>query len=140
MAVLLNVGVVAFYAGLNGLIALVLAFLVLRQRRRFRVGIGSGGHPALEQAMRAQANFVEYAPLILLLLLFLALTGLATAWLHALGVALTLGRALHAWGLSTKPGWSPGRFFGTALTLLTLLAVAILCLVHGAAAIAGRAG
>jgi uncharacterized membrane protein YecN with MAPEG domain len=132
-----SVAVVTFYAGLNGLIALVLAILVIRQRQRTRTEFGTGGHRALEQAIRVQGNFVENVPLILILLLLLALGGLGPLWLHLLGIALTAGRILHAWGLSTNPGQSFGRSAGIALTWATLLVALALCLMRGAAMLAG---
>jgi uncharacterized membrane protein YecN with MAPEG domain len=130
-----SVAIVTFYAGLNALIALVLVFLVERQRLKTRTMLGAGGHPALEQAIRAHGNFVEYVPLILLLLLLLELGGLRPRWLHVLGIVLTLARILHAWGLSTNPGRSFGRAAGAGLTWLTLLAALVLCIVRGAAAL-----
>ena len=63
------VSITLFYAGLNGLIALGLAFLVVRLRQKTGTGIGTGTSPALERAIRAHGNFVEYVPLILILLL-----------------------------------------------------------------------
>jgi uncharacterized membrane protein YecN with MAPEG domain len=60
-------------------------------------------------------------------------------WLHLMGIALTLGRILHAWGLSTSPGESFGRAAGTTLTWLTLLAALTLCIVRGAVALVASA-
>lgn len=133
----MSVAVVTFYAGINGLIALVLVVLVVRQRGKTKTGLGTGGHLALEQAIRVHGNFIEYVPLILILLLLLELGGLAPLWLHLMGIALTLGRILHAWGLSTSPGESFGRAAGTTLTWLTLLAAFTLCIVRGAMMLAG---
>jgi uncharacterized protein len=135
----MSVAVVTFYAGLNGLIALVLVVLVVRQRGKTKTGLGTGGHLALEQAIRVHGNFIEYVPLILILMLLLELGGLAPLWLHLMGIALTLGRILHAWGLSTSPGESFGRAAGTTLTWLTLLAAFTLCIVRGALALLGSA-
>jgi uncharacterized membrane protein YecN with MAPEG domain len=132
-----SVAIVMFYAGLNALIALVLALRVVRLRSTTKTDLGTGGHPALERAIRAHGNFIEYVPLILVLLLLLELSGLGAIWLHAMGIALTLGRILHAWSLSTNPGESFGRLSGIFLTWLTLLAALILCIVRGGAALAG---
>ena len=119
--------VTLFYAGLSGLLLLVLSFQVVGLRRRHQVGLGSGDQPALERAIRVQANFCEYVPLALLILLTLELSAaLPTVVLHALGVALALGRFLHAWGLSRTGGVSRGRFIGTVLTWLMLLAGSLL--------------
>lgn len=129
------VAVVAFYAGLNGLIAMTLVLMVMRQRQRTKTGFGTGGHLSLEQAIRVHGNFVEYVPLILLLMLMLALTGLGALWLHLMGIALTIGRVLHAWGLSRSAGESFGRAAGTGLTWLVLIAAALLAIWKGLAAL-----
>ncbi|HEX7970029.1 MAG TPA: MAPEG family protein [Stellaceae bacterium] len=135
-----SVAIVTFYAGLNAVIAFVLAALVIRQRQKTRTVFGTGGHLPLEQAIRAHGNFVEYVPLILLLMLLLELGGLGALWLHLMGVALTLGRLLHAWGLSTTHRGSFGRSAGIALTWLAMLAAIVLCIVRGAVALAGAQG
>ena len=127
--------IVTFCAGLNGLIALVLAALVVRQRGKTKTSLGTGGHAALEQAVRAHGNFIEYVPLILLLLLLLELCGTRVIVLYGLGAALTIGRILHAWGLHTAPGESIGRLAGITLTWATLLIAAVLAIVHGVAAL-----
>jgi uncharacterized membrane protein YecN with MAPEG domain len=123
--------IVSLYAGINGLIALALAVRVVRQRSKTGTSLGSGGHAALEQAIRVHGNFIEYVPLVLILLALLELDGTPALRLHVLGAALTLGRILHAWGLSSKPGLSFGRSAGIALTWATLLAAAISTLLAG---------
>jgi hypothetical protein len=127
--------IVSLYAGINGLIALALAVRVVRQRSKTGTSLGSGGHAALEQAIRVHGNFIEYVPLVLILLALLELDGTPALRLHVLGAALTLGRILHAWGLSSKPGLSFGRSAGIALTWATLLAAAISTLLAGLGAL-----
>ena len=113
------------FAALHALMLVALAVPISRRRRRQRIGIGDGGDAQLALSIRVQANFIEYVPLALLLLLLLELGGLAAAWLYAFGAALLLGRILHATGLSRSPGVTFGRFWGTALTWLDLLAMAL---------------
>lgn len=126
------VSITLFYAGLNGLIAIALALGVVRQRQRTRTDFGSGGNPALERAIRAHGNFVEYVPLILILLLLLELCGTPAWRLHTMGAALTLGRVLHGWGLSRSSGRSFGRGVGIVLTWIVLVAASVSALVSGA--------
>ncbi len=115
------------YAGLSGLLLLALSFQVVGLRRKHRVGLGTGDHPALERAVRVHANFCEYVPIALLLLLVLELGAALPAWLlHALGIMLIVGRVLHAAGLSRSAGTSTGRFVGTLLTWLMILVSALL--------------
>ena len=66
--------VTPLYAGLLGLMLLVLSALVSRQRLRHKVSIGDGDVPSVRAAMRVQANFVEYVPLALILLVLLELS------------------------------------------------------------------
>ena len=131
----MSVPVVTFYAGLNALIAFVLVVLVVRQRGKTKTGLGTGGHLALEQAIRAHGNFIEYAPFILLLMLIDAMGGESLYWLHGMGMALTVARLLHPWGLLGNPGTSVGRFSGINLTWIVMLVALVRCLMLGAAAL-----
>jgi uncharacterized protein len=58
----------ALWAALLAPVCLWLSMRVIGQRRRARIAIGTGGDPALERAMRAQANFAEYVPFALVLM------------------------------------------------------------------------
>lgn len=115
-------------AGLLGLLSLILAFRVVMLRRRYSIGIGTEGAPALERAVRVHGNCMEYAPLALVLLLLAELGSPDMAWLIAiLACGLVLGRCLHAFGLSSSPGVSAGRFIGTLLTWLVMLILSGYC-------------
>jgi uncharacterized membrane protein YecN with MAPEG domain len=120
--------ITALYAGLLGLLLLALAINVVRGRAAFKVDFGDGGNPALLQRQRVHGNAVEYVPIGLVLLLLLELNGASAPVLHALGATLFVARVLHAWGLSTTTGRSPGRLLGTIATWLVLLSSGVLCL------------
>jgi uncharacterized membrane protein YecN with MAPEG domain len=119
-------GITALYAGLLGLLFLVLCWQVVDHRRRGKIGLGTGGNMDLERAIRVHGNFAEYVPLFLVLLLLAELGGAAGWLLHVLGGSFLLSRVAHAWGLSKSGGTSPGRFYGTLFTWITLLLVALL--------------
>jgi uncharacterized membrane protein YecN with MAPEG domain len=121
----------AAYAGILALLFLALCFQVIKLRRQFSVGIGDGGQEPLICAIRAQANFNEYVPYCILLLVLLELNGATAVVIHALGSALVVARALHAWGLSHSPHRSFGRYYGTLVTWIVLLAGAVLNLYVG---------
>ena len=112
-----------FYAGLLGLLLIALSVRVVLARRRFRVRLGAGTEEGMQQAIRVQANFVEYAPFAVILLVIAEVQGLPEAAIHVAGVALVASRVLHAFGLSQSPGRSFGRFYGTAGTWLVILAL-----------------
>ena len=58
----------AIYAALLALLFLALSVLVIRQRLRSRTVIGLGEAEGLLRASRAQGNFAEYVPILLILL------------------------------------------------------------------------
>jgi uncharacterized protein len=120
------VPVTSLYAALAVLLVLVLVARVVQRRRAARIGLGDGGDAELARRIRAHANAIETLPLGLLLLALLELGGTAVLLLHALGATLLIGRILHAWGISGTAGVSFGRFHGMLLTLLALLAMALL--------------
>lgn len=117
--------ITALYAALSGVLLLVLAALVVRARWATRTALGTGADPRMERAVRVHANFVEYVPLTLLLLLLAEINGVAAAALHAAGMVLLVSRVLHAWGLSRHSARSFGRFWGTLGTWVTIMALAV---------------
>ena len=113
------------YAALCTLLVLTLAGRVMAYRLTHKVGLGDGGHVELQRRIRVHANAVEYLPLALLLLGGMELNGYDDAWIHGFGATLLASRLLHAWGLSRHGGTSVGRFAGTGLTLLLMVAMSV---------------
>lgn len=117
--------ITGLYGGCLGILLVILSIRVVRMRDRYQTGIGSGGEPQLARAIRVHGNFVEYVPLTLILLAALEFQGAAVWVLHFFGGSLLLGRVLHAWGLSSSEGRTPGRFLGTLLTWLSLAGLSL---------------
>ena len=111
------------YAALCALLILVLSLRIVALRRKLRIGIGDGGDAGLSRAIRAQANAIEYVPLLLVMLLIAENNGAGVGFVHACGAGLFIARVLHAVGLSGSAGTSFGRFWGTLVTWLILLAL-----------------
>lgn len=107
--------IITLYASLLGLLLIYLSLRVVRQRKSDKVDIGSG-EGMLKRYVRAQANFTEYVPIALILLVLLAYSGAANWLLHILGSLLVIARLLHAFGFVNQIGVSFGRVAGTALT------------------------
>ncbi len=107
----------AMYTVLNALLMLVLSMLVVRARVRTGTAIGDGGKPEMAAPLRAHANNAEYVPVALLLMWTLASPLGGSTWMiHGIGAPLTLGRILHAIGLSRSTGPSTLRLIGMTLT------------------------
>ncbi len=119
--------VLALYAATNALIMLVLGILVVRARVKTRTEIGDGGNLTMMAAVRAHANNAEYVPVALLLMLILIPLRANAYVIHAVGATLTIGRLLHAVGLSRNVGTSVPRFLGMLLTWASYL-IAILAM------------
>jgi uncharacterized protein len=67
--------VAALYAGVNILILLVLALLVVAGRQKHKIVLGEGGNEGFNRAVRAHANAAEYIPAALVGLLIMAVLG-----------------------------------------------------------------
>jgi uncharacterized membrane protein YecN with MAPEG domain len=118
--------ITGLYAAIVALIVVILAIRVTLRRRAIKVGIGNGGDAVLAQRIRVHANAAEYVPLALILLLILELDQTQPLLIHVFGCMLVAGRLLHADGLSSTPGLSPGRAVGMVLTWAVIAAMALL--------------
>ena len=118
----------ALWAGLNLLILLVLSLLVVRQRTKHKIQFGDGGEPELAQAIRAFGNAAEYIPAGVVGLAVLALAGGHAIAVHVIGLALFLGRLIHAIGLSRSTGSSAMRSSGMVLTWVAYIFTVVMLL------------
>lgn len=105
-------------AGGTALLALWLGMRVGAVRGKAKVSIGDGGNEALIRRMRAQANFVEYAPFIVILVALIEMATGTSTWLWVASVAFLLARVAHPLGMDGLPG---GRMAGTLVTFVLLL-------------------
>lgn len=121
---MLRLEIAALYAGVNILILLVLAVLVVAGRRKHKITLGDGGNSDFNRAVRAHANAAEYIPAGLVGIVVLALMEPASPlWLlHAAGISLTAGRILHGVGLHAGT-LNFGRMFGMILTWVSYLLI-----------------
>ena len=111
------------FAGAAALINLWLAFRVVAIRRRAKVLHGDGDNVLLLCRMRAQANFVEYAPFVLILMALIELAGGSKSWLWGIGAAFTVARLVHMLGMDAQKQ-GPLRAAGACLTWVVLLVLA----------------
>ncbi|UIJ45692.1 MAPEG family protein [Sphingomonas cannabina] len=109
-------------AAAAALINLWIGVRVGRLRMAEKVMVGDGGNERLLAGMRAHANFVEYAPFVLILLALVELAAGTSAWLWAASIVFIAGRLLHVFGME---GWRPGRMIGIGATWAVLLGLAV---------------
>lgn len=120
--------VTALYAGLFAILYCALSLRVVRARRAARVLIGVAGQPALERRVRVHANFAEYVPLALVLMLLAELSGYPRWTLHGIGLVLLAGRCVHAVGVSQVREKIRLRVGGMLATLVPILALGLMLL------------
>ncbi len=112
------------YAGLLGLLAVLLANYVLYVRLRAR-----RLPPWQPQAAeRVQANFVENVPLALVLLYLVEVGGAGAGFVHVCGSALVILRVLHAYGLARYEGANYPRLIGAQGTFIILAVLSMMAL------------
>lgn len=97
---------------------------VVKLRHKHQVSLGSQSHDDLEKAIRTHANATEYLPLALVGLAVAEYGGIHWFLIHAVGLALMLGRYWHYKGMTVPI--LPLRVRGMYFTYYPLLAIAVL--------------
>ena len=110
------------YAGLLGLVFLFLSSMVIVGRTSKKVSLGDGGDETLNRRIRAHANFAEYVPLSLILIVLIEETGGEGYLVHGLNIVLLIGRLMHGIALSSA---TPQPFFRTGGATLSLIVLAV---------------
>ena len=96
--------ITANYLAILALIYVALALHVIRLRRSSKAPFNDGGDESLRSAIRAHGNFMEYVPIIALMVALLEMSGASPLRIHLLMGALVLSRLLHPLGMYAAPG------------------------------------
>jgi uncharacterized membrane protein YecN with MAPEG domain len=121
--------ITALYASLLTLWLVLLSFRVIALRGSPVFGflnIDTSDDDMLQRAIRAHGNLTEYAPMMLILLYLLEVSGGDTATLHSLGLCFFIGRLMHGICFGFMRSSMPLRIGGTVLTLTPLLVAAVM--------------
>ena len=111
-------------AAAAALINFWLANRVGRVRMREKISVGDGGNEGLSRRMRAQLNFAENTPFVLVLIAALELAGKGGLWLSLVGGAYMLARVLHGLGMDGGQ-WQWARMVGIVTTMLTHVVLSV---------------
>ncbi len=119
----MDLPITSLLAALFAIMLVALSFPISLRRIKLRADIGHADDPVLHRRIRAQGNFVEYAPMAVVVvgLMEAAQVGAPLVW--SLAGAFALGRVLHAYGMLS--GVLPPRSAGMILTYLSFLAGAV---------------
>ncbi|KJC37096.1 hypothetical protein UP09_27970 [Bradyrhizobium sp. LTSP885] len=124
------------YLAVLALIYAALALQVIRLRRSSLAAFSDGGNLALRNAIRTHANFMEYVPIITLMVAFLEMSGAPASRVHLLMGALLLSRLIHPLGMYASPDslqFRVCRVGGIVITIGLLVSCAITTLSRAAA-------
>jgi uncharacterized membrane protein YecN with MAPEG domain len=97
-----------------------LAARVVLARRGLAISVGDGGQEAVMRRMRAHANFAENAPIFLILLAALEISGGNPQFLLAVSVTFVMARIAHGLGMD---GGSLGRLRSVGMMAQTAMIV-----------------
>lgn len=120
--------VTTLYAGILGLLYIALSFYVIKGRFKHEIALGDDGNQDMIKRVRIHANFIEYVPFALLLIILAEFEGTSEYLIHGLCIALLVARLGHAYGVITKDGTSIGRAGGTITTFLVIIIAAVTCI------------
>jgi len=129
--------ITALYAGVLAIFALYLSFRAGSFRGKAGASVLFGDPPNMElvERVRVHQNFLEYVPIILILMGAIELNGGSATFLHSIGIALIVARIAHAIGLKHDNMGHPGRLIGAGGTALITLITAGYAIWYAAGAI-----
>lgn len=110
-------------AAAAAIVNLWLSLRVGALRRAHGISVGDGGNEALQRRMRAQLNFAENVPIVLVLIGALEIAGVGETWLAYVAGAFILGRVAHGFGMDGGKA-QIGRVIGVLVTLATQIFLA----------------
>lgn len=120
----------SIYITLAAVFLVFLSVRVINYRRLEKVSVGVGSSPALERAMRVQANFTEYTPLLLLLLVVAEMQQLAPVLVHLAGAAIIGARVIHFLGFRSVEAPGLLRVLGMVGTFTMLVSLSVVIVVQ----------
>ena len=131
--------ITALYAGVLAILALYLSFRAGSFRGKVGASVLFGDPPNMElvERVRVHQNFLEYVPIILILMGAIELNGGSATFLHSIGIALIVARIAHAIGLKHDNMGHPGRLIGAGGTALITLITAVYAIWYAAGALTG---
>ena len=113
-------------AAIAALMLIALSVPVSLRRAKVKSVAGDGGDATLQRLIRTQGNFIEYAPMGLILLALVEVGVTSATMLWTIGILLIAGRGLHALGMIR--GSTPLRAIGMLGTYASLLISAFILL------------
>ena len=113
--------VTALYTAILVLIMVFLAYKTSSRRMEAKISLGTGNDDVMECRSRAFGNFVEFVPMMIILMAIIEIQGQQAVYVHILGITTVIARIFHAMGITGFLKAVNGRFIGSLLTYLMLM-------------------
>ena len=122
----MSVPITLMYASVFAIFALVLSFRAgsFRGKTGISVLFGEPQNMPLAERVRVHQNFLEYVPMILIVMGTLEASGGSSLFLYVVGDLLIISRIAHAIGLKHDNMAHIGRLIGAGGTALIMLVAA----------------
>ena len=133
----MSIPVTLTYASFFAIFSLILSFRAGTYRGKAGVSVlyGEPANMELAQRIRVHQNFLEYVPMILIVMGALEASGVSRMFLYVVGDLLVIARIAHAVGLKHDNMSHVGRLIGAGLTALITLVIGVYGLWLGANAL-----
>lgn len=116
--------VTLFTASVLALMCLFLAARVSRKRFKNRISLGDQGNAGLQVCIRTHANFVEFVPIVLILMALIEASGGSGTVLWGVSAVFIIARLAHIIGMP-MPAPNVFRIFGAAGTYTVIGGLAL---------------
>lgn len=113
--------IAALTAAFLALMQTILMVTVGNRRRASSISFGDGGDPDMLRIMRRHGNFIENAPMVLILLSLLEILGGGQTVVLGLAILFVVTRISHAIALSSANSPLAFRVIGALGTLISLV-------------------
>ena len=122
----MSIAITLMYASFFALFAMFLSFRAGGFRGKAGVSVLYGEPPNMELAerVRVHQNFLEYVPMILIVMGAIELSGGSRMFLYVVGDLLVIARIAHFIGLKHDNMAHPGRLIGAGGTFLITVVTA----------------
>lgn len=119
----MQISITLTIAAAAALLNIWLMMRVGKVRLAEKISVGDGGNENVIRRMRAHSNFIESAPIVLILIAAIELSIGTNLVLWIVSALYVLGRIAHGFGMDGG-SFEKGRVIGTVITMLTMLGLA----------------
>ncbi len=120
----MNLEITSLYAVPMAVLMFLLWLNVVKRRSAAKISIGYGDDTTLHEKIRRHGNFIEFVPMVLVMMALAEMNGANGIALHSAGILLVVSRAAHPFGLHQNNALHVLRIIGNSGSMLALFIAA----------------